>query len=161
MLSSIAPSEFAQQDGQDDESLDKDSIVVAADSAGMLHCFFDGVYPLGAVALGAPCTVTSLHGVAPTPAHFLVHATRGDGTNARPLPVRLAQPRRDVAQASSVARDLAWYALRVLREMRETWTGGGNAEGVAGLGKRWMEGLEGRIRAHSRERSAFSFVARR
>jgi anaphase-promoting complex subunit 4 len=53
---------------------------------------------------------------------------------------------RDLARASSSCRELTWYAMRVVKEMRSAWFGSTTNSGARELGPNWVRALEKRQR---------------
>ncbi|KAH7106349.1 anaphase-promoting complex, cyclosome, subunit 4-domain-containing protein [Auriculariales sp. MPI-PUGE-AT-0066] len=177
-LASIASSDFNIGDDADpedggrdtdlndqDEDPIRDSLVVASDSAGSLHLYLDGSFPVGHLDLqassGGACRILGLS-APPAPATgtvplLAVHALhRRRGTNAIPQHIRTdllaVKATREMVRASSVARDLIWYALRVIKSMREIWLGRGPGdEGSHVLGRKFTKLIEERMRAHSKQ----------
>lgn len=131
-----------------------DSLLVAADNAGQIYCFLDGSYPLGAVSLGSGCEAKTImkNNEANT---LLVHAEfRPQDTrtpvlnNVFPLEIEVpllnAKSARLVAENCSAARDLAWYTIRVLREMKRIWFGGDGHAGARDFNANYIRGLQER-----------------
>lgn len=53
---------------------------------------------------------------------------------------------RDLAKLSTAARELTWYAIRVVNEMREVWYGSDGNTGARELGPKWISMLEAKQR---------------
>lgn len=126
------------------------SILAASDSNGRLHCFLDGSYPLGAVQVNSGSTTTSLYRDPNVPVLFAhLHTPSGPSTRTTLLPVSvdlsLLRTRipRDVARASTTARELLWYTMRVVDEMRVAWLGSESQPGGREPGNKWLQTLEG------------------
>ncbi|KAJ7786332.1 anaphase-promoting complex, cyclosome, subunit 4-domain-containing protein [Mycena metata] len=130
-----------------------DSILVASDDAGHIHCFLDGSYHLGPVALGTNLLIPSLFKM-PTRPLFIVYPQETDQdarrTDLPPLFVRLPMLEdrqvRDMARISSSSRELVWYCIRVVKEMRAVWFGSETLSGARELGPKWIRALEKRQR---------------
>ncbi|KAG8219826.1 anaphase-promoting complex, cyclosome, subunit 4-domain-containing protein [Butyriboletus roseoflavus] len=59
----------------------------------------------------------------------------------------LATPKvRDFARLSSAARELTWYIMRVVNEVRESWFGSESFTGARDIGIKWVQALERRLR---------------
>jgi len=48
---------------------------------------------------------------------------------------------RELSQLASTARDLTWYAMRIVKEMRAIWFGSGTHGGTREWGPRWVRAL--------------------
>ncbi|KAJ4486184.1 anaphase-promoting complex, cyclosome, subunit 4-domain-containing protein [Lentinula aciculospora] len=125
-----------------------DSILAVADSSGHLSCFLDGTYPLGSLKLGNSNTtsVASLFKNPKSPI-LLAHPVYDGGfTDLLPTHVSLSllQERnvRDFAKLSTTARELCWYILRVVEEMRAAWAGSDTTTGARELGPKWIATYE-------------------
>ena len=127
-----------------------DSVLAVADDAGHLHCFLDGSYPLGIIAAMAPC-ITSMS-LAKDEDMLFAHPRFTDPkmTSLRPavihLPYLQQRTLRDVARVSSSVRELVWYAMRVVKDMRAAWFGGEAQSGARELGPKWIRALETRMK---------------
>ncbi|KZT30397.1 hypothetical protein NEOLEDRAFT_1185228 [Neolentinus lepideus HHB14362 ss-1] len=141
--------------GQELDEVDKsntNSIVVVADDTGRLHFFLDGSYPLGSALLLDDLCTTSLFWDQHTATYYTHGQTAlgdvGSVTRLRPtvtqLPLLKTRYPRDVACASSAARELVWYAICVVKEMRESWFGSDTNPGARELGPKWIRALETR-----------------
>lgn len=136
-----------QGDGAGDGNLD--SILAIADDLGHVRCFLDGTYPLGAIALSPE---TSTPSVFKHPKHpiFLAHSQKlidnTVTTELQPtvieLPLLRTRKPRDLAKLSSVTRELVWYTIRVVKEMRAVWFGSDSSSGARELGPKWIRALE-------------------
>lgn len=132
---------------------DEDSLLTLIDERGVLHSFLDGSYYLGSVALpgGLPSTTAFKHPYEPL---IFLHpqALNSDLllTGMQPLVVDiplLATPNvRDFARLSSAARELTWYTMRVVNEVRESWFGSESFMGARDIGVKWVQALEKRLR---------------
>lgn len=131
----------------------EDSLLILVDERGVLHCFLDGSYFLGSVALpdGLPSATLFKHPYKPL---IFLHPQSLDSdllsTGMQPLVVDiplLATPRvRDFARLSSAARELTWYIMRVVNEVRESWLGSESFTGARDIGIKWVQALERRLR---------------
>lgn len=132
---------------------DEDSLLTLVDERGVLHCFLDGSYFLGSVALpdGLPATTLFKHPCKPL---IFLHPQSLNSdlllTGMQPLIVDiplLATPKvRDFARLSSAARELIWYIMRVVNEVREGWFGSESFTGARDIGIKWVQALERRLR---------------
>lgn len=132
---------------------DEDSILTLVDERGVLHCFLDGSYFLGSVALPDGLPSTTLFKYPCKPLIFLhPQPLNSDllSTGMQPLVVDiplLATPKvRDFARLSSAARELTWYIMRVVNEVRESWFGSESFTGARDIGIKWVQALERRLR---------------
>ncbi|KIK71029.1 hypothetical protein GYMLUDRAFT_150173 [Collybiopsis luxurians FD-317 M1] len=136
-------------DEVDDTNLD--SILCVADRSGQIACFLDGTYPLGSFSLSkSKSTVASLFKHPKCPI-LLVHPTYGESsTDLLPTHVSLSlleeRKVRDFARLSTSARELCWYVLRVIEEMRAAWLGSETATGARELGPKWIKAYEAKQR---------------
>ena len=146
---------MGSQESRPGEELDEiddanvNSILVVSDDAGSIYTFLDGSYPLGVIELGSPCSVLSLH--KHEDAALFLHTQilasnniRYTATRPTTIQVPFLGPRfhRDLARASSTCRELAWYAMRVVKEMRAAWFGSQSQTGARELGPNWVKILE-------------------
>ncbi|KAF8591837.1 hypothetical protein K439DRAFT_607086 [Ramaria rubella] len=155
------PPEEVLDDVRPENSYNYDSLVIATDNQCRCHFFMDATYPLGSVAIGevvdgVSCDVASLMKPQYQPkilAHVTYHLHEQGNTNLVPLCVDItalqSSQAREVAKVSSAARELAWYMLRVVEEMRITWMGSNEqGEGAHAIGPRWVEEVKDKQRAH-------------
>lgn len=120
-----------------------------ADDAGSLFTFLDGTYPLGVISIGANTSVSCILKHPQRPIFFGSPHVNHDGTphtSLNPLRIEvslLAQRKsRDLAKLSSTARELTWYVMRVVKEMRNTWYGSESNTGARDLGPKWVQMFE-------------------
>ena len=165
LVASIKPSSHERGLRPGEELDEKDtssvnSLLTVTDDAGRIHCFLDGSYPLGAVSLGCRGEVTSLVKNGGS-SDLLVHARLVVGdqpsqvlSTLAPLTVSLPmlydRATRNVAEVSSAARELALYAIRVVKEMRRAWFGEEGQEGARALNIAYVRGVEERQRMQGR-----------
>lgn len=125
------------------------NLLVVADDLGNLHWFLDGSYPLGAVQLSPGASTASLFKDPKQPI-FLAHPQKSVDnaifTELRPISVELpllkTRKPRDLAKLSSTTRELVWYVMRVVKEMRAVWFGSNTLSGARELGPKWIRALE-------------------
>lgn len=150
----------------------KDSLLVVADNNGRLSLYQDGAFTLGRIKVGNGLTVRSMRTASsPSPSILYAHITKphehGEVTTLCSVQVDLPLLRRrfcrDLSQLSSAARDLTWYAMRVVKEMRSIWFGSGTNSGAREWGPRWVRSLEtkqkeqyGRTLVHMQSSQALS-----
>ena len=119
---------------------------------GNVHLFLEGSYPLGNVRLGAEVTPRSLYKLReflflhPGPASDSSSPAVALQPSIFKLPYLTGRHYRDVARVSSAARELVWYAMRVVKEMRAAWFGSDTNAGARDLGQKWVNALEQRQR---------------
>ncbi|KAL5495217.1 hypothetical protein ACEPAI_680 [Sanghuangporus weigelae] len=154
---SVSPRENDNRPGDEldeKDSTNVDSLLVAADSSGQIYCFLDGSYPLGAISLGPGCEAKTImkDNEADT---LLVHAEfRPQDTrtpvlnNVFPLVIQVpllnAKSTRLIAENCSAARELAWYTVRVVKEMKRAWFGGDGHAGARDFNANYIRGLQER-----------------
>lgn len=130
-------------DEVDDANLD--SILAVADRAGHLSCFLDGTYPIGTIQLGSSkdTTVASLFKHPERPVLLAHPVNNGLSTALLPTHISLSlleeRKVRDLARLSTTARELCWYILRVVEEMRAAWFGSDTTTGARELGPKWIK----------------------
>jgi anaphase-promoting complex subunit 4 len=123
-----------------------DSILCVGDDMGNIHCFLDGSFPLGALSFNTNHATASLFKDSEKPM-FFAHIRRGaQATDLVPtivkLPLLESRVVRDVARTSSAVRELTWYIMRSLKEMRTSWFGSDFQSGARELGPKWIKTLE-------------------
>ncbi|KAF9229304.1 hypothetical protein BS17DRAFT_689834 [Gyrodon lividus] len=132
---------------------DDDSILALIDGRGVLHCFLDGSYFIGSVTPtdGLRSATLFKHPHEPL---LLLHPQNSDSdplsTGMQPLsvdiPLLATAQVRDFARLSSAARELTWYIMRVINEVRESWFGWESITGARDIGIKWVQALERRLR---------------
>lgn len=79
-------------------------------------------------------------------AHQLRDINGVNATSSVPSTVRLPlldkRMPMDVAKASTVARELLWYTIRVVDEMRTAWQGSNTQTSARDQGAKWLRSLE-------------------
>ncbi|KAJ7169881.1 anaphase-promoting complex, cyclosome, subunit 4-domain-containing protein [Mycena filopes] len=142
-----------------------DSILVATDDAGHIHCFLDGSYPLGPVALGPNLLIPSLFKMPKRPLFIAYPQETVQGAKRTDLsPVHVQLPMlddrqvRDMARISSSSRELVWYCIRVVKEMRAVWFGSEMLSGARELGPKWIRALEKRQREQFGQQEATAML---
>jgi len=131
---------------------DENSLLVIADDNGTLHCFLDGSYYLGPINTLPSTVPTAVFKDLKQPL-FLLHPQplASDSLSAAFAPLSVDLPLlashrvRDFARISSAARELMWYAMRVVGELREVWFGSGSTTGAREAGPKWIQLLETRL----------------
>jgi anaphase-promoting complex subunit 4 len=122
------------------------SVLVVSDNTGRIHCFLDGSYPLGPVLVGADSTTASLRKHPQNPVFFAHQHSQMGRTTLHPtrveLPLLSTRIPRDLARISTTARELVWYAMRVLDDMHVAWFGSGAQLGAREPGIRWLNALD-------------------
>jgi anaphase-promoting complex subunit 4 len=131
-------------DEVDDRNID--SILCAGDDMGNIHCFLDGSFPLGTLLFNTNHATASLFKDPEKPIFFVHHRTDASATDVAPtlvkLPLLEGRIVRDVARTSSAVRELAWYIMRSVKEMRTAWFGSELQSGARELGPKWVKALE-------------------
>ena len=128
-----------------------DSILVVVDSTGRVHLFLDGTYPLGAYYVHPSYTPASVF--KPTlrnqlfvnarisTAGSVVHNLVPLGIN---LPLLDSKSTRQIAENSTTAKELVWYTMRVIKDMKRLWLGADGHDGARVMCPNWAKGLEDR-----------------
>ncbi|KAI0778173.1 anaphase-promoting complex, cyclosome, subunit 4-domain-containing protein [Trametes elegans] len=128
------------------------SILAVSDDVGNIHLFLEGSYPLGHIPMGGEATPRTLYKLRE---YFFVHAgpasdPESPAVTLQPLVFKLpyltGRHYRDVARVSSAARELVWYSIRVVKEMRAVWFGSDTNAGARDMGPKWVRALEERQR---------------
>lgn len=123
------------------------------DRSGYLFSYLDGTFPLGSIPLGAKTDFTSILKHPSQP--FFVGSRRFikdniSRTSLSPtiinFPLLAQRKSRDLAKLSSTSRELVWYILRVVKEMREVWYGSDSNTGAREFGPKWVQTLEAKQR---------------
>lgn len=134
-------------DEKDDSNLD--SILLATDNLGHLYCFLDGTFPLGVISLRSDASFASIlkHPLRPTLfGHIQTSLGKTINTQVHSLIVDIPsfgkRKVRDLAILSSTARELVWYIMRIVKEMRAIWFGSESTSGARELGPKWVRALE-------------------
>jgi anaphase-promoting complex subunit 4 len=154
-----------------------ESLLIISDNWGYVHYYMDGWYSLGSWYAGIGCSTTSVYqkpmpdydpDVDPTPGavlHLYAEAqvnvgsslpTAAAQTNINAstltLPLLHASQTRALARTSTTIRSLLMYAVKTVKEMRDSWLGLSDGkevrEGASGLGEKWLKHLEGMQAAH-------------
>lgn len=142
------------REAQNDVSAeDENSLLVIGDDNGTLHCFLDGSYYLGPISTLTSTVPTAVFKDPKRPL-FLLHprASASDFLSATFAPLSVDLPLlashriRDFARLSSAARELMWYVMRVIEDLREVWFGSGSLTGAREAGPKWIQLLETRLR---------------
>lgn len=140
---STTPASTGVEDDIDD--LNANSILVLSDNLGRMHCFLDGSFPLGDVHIRLNLSTLSISKDPKLPL-FFTHPSVGEATALRPLmidvPLLATRHPRDMAKLSSTARELVWYILRVVKEMRTSWYGTESFTGAREFGPKWLQALK-------------------
>lgn len=141
-----------RQEGEEelDETDDRNtnSILCAGDDMGNIHCFLDGSFPLGTFLFNTSFPVAGVYKTPDEPTFSVNIRTAETGTCLTPtiIDMTLLKRRtvRDVARTSSTARELTWYIMRCIKEMKKFWYGQDFQSGARTMGPKWIEGLERR-----------------
>jgi len=138
-------SESASLDEVDSSNLN--SILLVTNNLGHVFGYLDGTFPFGFVSLESYAGFKSMvkH---PSRPYFLGHVQANEKTRTflRPafidIPLLAQRKSRDLAKLSSTARELVWYMMRVVKEMRSIWYGSESNTGARELGPKWVLSLE-------------------
>lgn len=122
---------------------------MVSDTLGNVYSYLDGAFPLGVIRIGHEAPLSILQKSSVTPVFFGHASFRGGAasqTQLRPtvigMPLLVDRRLRDFARLSSIARDLTWYIMRVIKEMKEAWYGGESSTGARELGPHWVDALK-------------------
>ena len=127
------------------DSSNLNSILLVTDNLGHIFGYLDGTFPLGVISLESHAGFKSMvkH---PSRPCFLGHVQASEKTFLRPalidIPLLAQRKSRDLAKLSSTTRELVWYMLRVVKEMRSSWYGSESNTGARELGPKWVLSLE-------------------
>ncbi|KAI0651841.1 anaphase-promoting complex, cyclosome, subunit 4-domain-containing protein [Trametes meyenii] len=138
------------EDEADDTNVN--SVLAVADDLGNVHLFLEGSYPLGHVRIGTDAAPRSFYKLReylfahPGPSADLASAAVPLLPLVLKLPYLTGRHFRDVARVSSASRELVWYTMRVVKEMRRAWFGSDTNVGARDLGSKWVRALEQRQR---------------
>ncbi|EIN13727.1 hypothetical protein PUNSTDRAFT_59241 [Punctularia strigosozonata HHB-11173 SS5] len=154
LAASIAPSDrpgskersIAEElDPADDANVD--GILAIADDQGRISPFLDGSFAFGPFAVDPTpggSAIASLIKDSSRPvfyAHRRICADDASACEALPtivhLPLMAQRMFRDEAKICSTARELVWYLMRSIKEMRTAWHGSDTLPGASGFGPRW------------------------
>ena len=136
-------SENANLDEADSSNLN--SILLVTDNLGHIFGYLDGTFPFGFISLKLHAGFRSMvkH---PSRPYLLGHVQANKETILRPalidIPLLAQRKSRDLAKLSCTARELVWYMLRVVKEMRSIWYGSESNTGARELGLKWVLSLE-------------------
>jgi anaphase-promoting complex subunit 4 len=128
----------------------ENSLLIVTNDLGCMNCFLDGSFPLGSISLGTDLAVLSLT-KRPTCPVLLAHLCKlisNTNTDIFLPPVVVGIPLfehrqlRDLAKLSSTARELIWYAMCVVQEMHNVWSGSEASSGAQELGPRFIQALQ-------------------
>ncbi|KAI9460950.1 anaphase-promoting complex, cyclosome, subunit 4-domain-containing protein [Lactarius psammicola] len=153
LSASIQPTEAAREqdssrleDSNKSDDSTMNSILIVSDDTGRIHFFLDGSYPLGAILVREGSTTSSLRSDLQNPVFFTHQRSQVYGTSLIPthveLPLLSTRIPRDLAKTSTTARELLWYAMRVLNELHVVWFGSGTQIGAREPGIRWLKSLD-------------------
>ena len=170
MAASISVSSHSKPSA-DSASLDEvdisnlNSILLVTDNLGHIFGYLDGTFPFGFISLKSDTGFKSMvkH---PSRPYFLGHVHANEKTFLRPalidIPLIAQRKSRDLAKLSSTARELVWYILRVVKEMRIVWYGSESNTGARELGPKWILSLETKQKEHfGRKQIVFFFSFKR
>ncbi|KAG6899924.1 hypothetical protein C0993_005314 [Termitomyces sp. T159_Od127] len=153
-LTKMSANTLEESKGQVD-NINVNSLLVFADSGGLMHYYLDGTFPLGTIAMGSDLFVNSLIKDRTTSTFIVYYATKIQETIATSLhPIIVDAPLldkryiRDMAKLSSTARELVWYCMNTVKEMHETWVGSETFDGARHLGSKWIQALEAKQKDH-------------
>lgn len=153
---SLKPAKHGKQRSRPGEELDEvddsnvDSILCVSDNRGGLRYFLDGSYSLGTISTDTNVSIISLYRV--TEESYCVHTqldhSGRTATSLHPIIIQVPLLKRrlvrDVARVSSSTKELSWYAIRLVKEMRASWFGSDTQSGAREQGPKWVRTLESR-----------------
>jgi len=158
LLASIATPAHLSSTKEPGEVIDEvdianvDSLLVALDDKGRMHCFLDGSHQLGTLTSSAGL-ISSVYKTTTSPTLFVhAQALQTSAVLIRPsifhLPLLADKRGRDFCQLSSTARELCWYMLRSVQDMRDTWYGSESVTGARVFGPQWIQDFKAKLREH-------------
>lgn len=128
-----------------------DSILVVVDSTGHIHLFLDGTYPMGAYYVHPSYMPSTVFKSALRNQLFVnarISTADSDRHNLLPLGITLSlldnKSTRRIAENSTTAKELLWYTMRVIKDMRRLWFGTDGHDGARVMCSNWAKGLEER-----------------
>ncbi|KAF5390354.1 hypothetical protein D9757_002903 [Collybiopsis confluens] len=128
------------------DDTNQNSILSVADGSGRVTCFLDGTYSLGSFSTGETNRTVAALFKHPKRPIFLLHSHGESVTDLSPthisLPLLEERKARDFAKLSSTARELCWYVMRVVEEMRGAWFGTETTTAAQELGPKWVQAYE-------------------
>lgn len=150
MAASISISSHTKPTSEGIDEVDNsnlNSILLVTDNLGHIFGYLDGTFPFGFVSLELHAGFKSMvkH---PSRPYFLGHIQANDKSRTflRPalvdIPLLAQRKSRELAKLSSTARELVWYMMRVVKEMRSIWYGSESNTGARELGPKWVLSLE-------------------
>jgi len=124
------------------------TILLATDNHGHVFPFLDGLYPLGVISFG----FEYLLGLAKHQSKYIFTGQPNFKLGSvmqtwiKPttftLPLLATRKARDLAKLSSTTRELMWYLVRVVKEMKDSWCGSESQTGAREFGMKWIRALE-------------------
>lgn len=154
LAASIQAQSSSGKENRPGEELDEvddsnvNSVLAVSDDAGAIYGFLDGSYPFGAIELGEPSSVINLQKQRNATLVLYQQIRSSSSTHSALRPAIVHTPflsdrsLRDLGRASSSCRELTWYAMRVVKEMRDAWMGSPTNTGARELGPNWIRALE-------------------
>ena len=139
------------------------SILLVSDNLGHVFGYLDGTFPFGFISLESHAGFKSMvkH---PSRPYFLGHVQANERTFLCPalidFPLLAQRKSRDLAKLSSTARELVWYMLRIVKEMRSIWHGSESNTGARELGPKWVLSLETKQKEQFGRKEIVSLFAR-
>ncbi|KAH8102650.1 anaphase-promoting complex, cyclosome, subunit 4-domain-containing protein [Cristinia sonorae] len=146
----------AKQKQRPGEELDEpdyanvNSLLVVADQSGNVWTYMDGSYPLGFVSYGLPCSAASFDTTYGSSLFIYPQMSAADVPHTSLTPFTIHYPLldkrypRDVARVSTAVKDLTYFAICVVKEMRTAWFGSDTHSGARSWGSKWIKDLEAR-----------------
>lgn len=138
----------------DTDDANVNSILVAVDSVGRMHCFLDGSYPLGTANVGGSLSVSSLYKHPKRPTFYaypcqtsILLTSTALETVTIDIPLLQQRQVRDMAKLSTIVRQLSWYIMRLGKEMNVSWFGSDTVQAARDMGAKWIQGLKARRQA--------------
>ncbi|PPQ80812.1 hypothetical protein CVT25_001937 [Psilocybe cyanescens] len=126
-----------------------DSVLMVVDNLGRIFSYLDGHFPLGFVSLRNKAHFISVVKHPSRPLFVAQPRITAEGithSNLTPavikMPLLSQRKSRDLAKQSTTAREIMWYVMRSVKEMREAWYGSETNTGARELGPKWVKSLE-------------------
>lgn len=144
----------ADQDEGESTNTNVNSVLFVSDNLGRVSLYLDGIFPLLPISLGAQMDLIEVvkH---PNRTCFLGQprvAVEPKVSRTSVAPIMLDIPLlgerklRDLANSSSTARELSWYLMKVVQDMKVAWFGSSSNTGAREFGPKWVRSLEDKLR---------------
>jgi anaphase-promoting complex subunit 4 len=169
---SISPNSYSQPADTDSISLEDgvdavpSTLLVVTDDNGHFHCWLDGSYPIGSSSLKTlGLQSVNMLDKSRGKALFTAYAQADKRTlscSVSPtyihIPLLDGHSVRNMARLSTTARELSWYIMRVVQDMKVQWCGSESMTGANRMGTEWLAALNSKQQEHFGRKSKFFFL---